>query len=121
MNGVLLGAAISIVLLIRQAAQPRVSELARIPGTTHYNDRARHPENERTPGVLVIRCESSLFYFNVEYVRERILEYLSARPDAIHLVVLFLGAVPRLDLAGAELIAELDRTFRGSGHRVPSG
>ena len=114
-NGVLLGAAISIVLLIRQAAQPRVSELARIPGTTHYNDRARHPENERTPGVLVIRCESSLFYFNVEYVRERVLEYLSARPDTIHLVVLFLGAVPRLDLAGAELITELDSTFRGRG------
>ena len=114
-NGVLLGAAISIVLLIRQAAQPRVTELARIPGTTHYNDRARHPENERTPGVLVVRCESSLFYFNVEYVRERVFEHLRARPDAIRLVVLFLGAVPRIDLAGAELIADLHRTFRGSG------
>jgi len=114
-NGVLLGAAISIVLLIRQAAQPRVTELARIPGTTHYNDRARHPENERTPGVLVVRCESSLFYFNVDYVRERIHEHLSARPDPIQLVVLFLGAVPRVDLAGAELVADLHRSLRGRG------
>src|SRR4029453_781083 len=32
-NGVLLGAAISIVLLLRQAATPRVTELGRIPGT----------------------------------------------------------------------------------------
>ncbi len=58
-NGVLLGAAISIVLLLRQAARPRVVELARVPGTTYFADRVRHPENEPIPGVLVVRCEVS--------------------------------------------------------------
>ena len=111
-NGVLLGAAISIVLLLRQAASPRVTELARIPGTTYFADRSRRPEHERTPGVFVVRCESSLFYFNVEYVRERLLALLAARPDAVRLVVFFLGAVPKIDLAGAELLSELQRTFR---------
>jgi len=111
-NGVLLGAAISIVLLLRQAASPRVTELARIPGTTYFADRSRRPEHERTPGVFVVRCESSLFYFNVEYVRERLLALLAARPDAVRLVVFFLGAVPKIDLAGAELLSELHRTFR---------
>jgi sulfate permease, SulP family len=114
-NGVLLGAAISIVLLLRQAARPRVTELARVPGTTYYADRSRHPENERTPGVLVIRGESALLYFNVEFVRERLLELLSARADPVRLVVFFLGTVPKIDLAGAELLAELHRTFRGRG------
>ena len=111
-NGVLLGAAISIVLLLRQAANPRVTELARIPGTTYFADRSRGPAHERTPGVFVVRCESSLFYFNVEYVRERLLALLAARPDAVRLVVFFLGAVPKIDLAGAELLSELQRTFR---------
>ena len=69
-NGVLLGAAISIVLLLRQAARPRVVELARVPGTAYFADRVRHPENEPIPGVLVIRCESALLYFNVR-VRPR--------------------------------------------------
>ena len=49
-NGVLLGAAISIVLLLRQAARPRVVELARVPGTAHFADRLRHPENEADSG-----------------------------------------------------------------------
>ena len=111
-NGVLLGAAISIVLLLRQAASPRVTELGRIPGTTYFADRSRRPEHERTPGVFVVRCESSLFYFNVEYVRERLLGLLAARPDAVRLVVFVLGAVPKIDLAGAELLSELQRTFR---------
>ncbi len=65
--------------------------------------------------MLVVRCESSLLYFNVEFVRERLSEILSARPDPPRLIVFFLGAVPRIDLAGAELLADLHHTFRTRG------
>ena len=114
-NGVLIGAAISIVLLLRQAANPRVTELARLPNTTLFSDRVRHAESETVPGVFVVRCESALLYFNVEYVRNRLFELLTARQDRIGLVVFYLGVVPRVDLAGAELLAELHRTFRERG------
>jgi high affinity sulfate transporter 1 len=114
-NGVLLGAAISIVLLLRQAARPRVTELARVRGTTYFADRSRQPDNETITGVLVVRCESALLYFNVDYVRERVFEILGRREDAIRLVVLFLGAVPKIDLAGGEVITDLHRTFRARG------
>jgi high affinity sulfate transporter 1 len=114
-NGVLLGAAISIVLLLRQAARPRVTELTRVPGTTYFANRSRHPDDERTAGVLVVRCESALLYFNVEYVRDQMSALLTARTDPVRLVVFFLGAVPAVDLAGAELIADLHRTLRARG------
>ncbi|MGE5816166.1 MAG: SulP family inorganic anion transporter [Acidobacteriota bacterium] len=106
-NGVLIGAGLSIVLLLRQAARPRVTELGRVPRTTYFADLSRHPENERTEGVLVVRCESALLYFNVDYVRDRIEELIRARADAVRLVSLFLGAVPSIDLAGAEFVASL--------------
>ena len=114
-NGVLLGAGISIALLLRQAAHPRVAELTRVPGTTYFADRSRQPDHARLDGVLVFRCESSLLYFNAEFVRERLTEILRARPEAVRLVVFFLGAVPKVDLAGAELLADLHRTFRARG------
>ena len=114
-NGVLLGAAISIVLLLRQAARPRVVELARVPGTTHFADRVRYPENEPVPGALVVRCESALLYFNAEFVRERLFELLSGRQGPVRLIVFFLGAVPKVDLAGAELLADLHKTLEARG------
>ena len=114
-NGVLLGAAISIVLLLRQASRPRVTELARVPGTAYFADRARHPENQRTEGVLVTRCESAIVYFNADNVRDRVLQLIEARPDPIRLVIFFLGSVPRVDLAGAELVASLHKTLLARG------
>jgi sulfate permease, SulP family len=114
-NGVLLGAAISIVLLLRQASRPRVVELARVPGTEYFADRVRHPENEPVSGVLVIRCEAALLYFNVEFVRERVLEMLSERQHPVRLIVFFLGLVPKVDLAGAELLADLHKTLQARG------
>lgn len=114
-NGVLLGAAISIVLLLRQAARPRVVEMGRIPGSSYFGDRSRNPENEQTPGVLVVRSESAIVYFNAEFVRERIMELLATRQDPVSLVVFFVGAVPRIDLAGADLLADLERVLRARG------
>jgi high affinity sulfate transporter 1 len=114
-NGVLLGAAISIVLLLRQAARPRVVELVRVPGSSIFADRAHYPNEPQIPGVLVVRCESSLLYFNVEYVRDRLFALLAARPDPIRLIVLYLGATPKVDLAGAELLADLHKTFGARG------
>jgi high affinity sulfate transporter 1 len=114
-NGVLIGAAISILLLLRQSASPRVVELGRIPGSRSFGDLTRDPGNERIRGVLVVRCESALLYFNVSHVGDRVRELLNARPDPVQLVVFALGAVPRIDLAGGELLVELDRTLEQRG------
>ena len=42
------------------------------PDTRDNNDTSdisRHPDNEMIPGLLLLRVESSLFYFNIENIR----------------------------------------------------
>ena len=114
-NGVLIGAGLSIVLLLRQGARPRVTELAPVAGTTHFADAVRHPENRPAVGVLVVRSESALLYFNVDHVRERLFQLLDSRKDEVRLVIFFLGSVPVVDLAGAELLSDLNRTLKARG------
>jgi high affinity sulfate transporter 1 len=114
-NGVLLGAGLSIVLLLRQGARPRVAELGRVGSTTAFADVARHPEHHAIANVLIVRIETALLYFNVDHVRDRVAQLLAARRDPIRLIVLYMGSVPRLDLAGAELVAELYRTYTTRG------
>jgi sulfate permease, SulP family len=60
LQGILLAALASIVLLLVRVSRPHVAFLGRIPGTNHYSDVDRHPENEPLPGVIVFRPEASL-------------------------------------------------------------
>lgn len=113
LRGVLIGAVLSILLLLRRASRPHVAVLGRVPGTALYGDVARNPENEQLPGVFVFRVDSALLYFNAEYAREAFLQALAARAPACRLAVWCLATTPNVDLAAAEMLeqlrAELDR------------
>jgi high affinity sulfate transporter 1 len=115
LNGVLLGVVFSLMLLLRRASRPRVTELGRVPGTNYFADIERHPENERIDDVLIVRNEGALLYFNVDHVRERVSALIAARQTPLHLVVFFMGNVPHVDLAGVEFLLELDDKCRKSG------
>ncbi len=114
LRGVLIGAVLSILILLRRASRPPTTELGRVPGTDYFADRIRNPENGREPGVFVFRSSGALLYFNVDHVRERFFELLGAFGEPRR-AVFFLGAVPLVDLAGAELLTELHRTLAARG------
>src|SRR4029077_3898329 len=115
LNGVLLGVALSIVLLIHRASRPRIIEVGRVPGTSYFADLARHPENERIRDVLVLRSEGALLYFNVDHVHDQLSALLHGRAAPPGLVVFFMGNVPYVDLAGAQLLADLHLTLLEDG------
>jgi high affinity sulfate transporter 1 len=115
LHGVLIGALVSLLLVIRRASRPRTAELGRVPGTEYFADLVRHPENEREEDVLVFRTEAALMYFNVEYVREKLEERLAARSPGVRLLVLFFGTVPAIDVAGLEFLEELEHGLEARG------
>jgi MFS superfamily sulfate permease-like transporter len=115
LRGVLIGAVLSVLLLLRRASRPRTTELGRVPGTHYFADVVRHSENERVGDVFAFRAEAALLYFNVEHVRDRFFELLDARGEGVRLAVFFLGTSPGIDLAGAEMLEELHEAMRARG------
>src|SRR5881409_2000316 len=113
LRGVLIGAIISLVQLLRAASRPHVALLGRIPGTSRFSDRERHPDNEPVPGALLVRVESSLLYFNAEHVRDTVAARLRAEPALPKLVLLDLSAAPRVDLQSAQALGELANDLTG--------
>jgi high affinity sulfate transporter 1 len=115
LKGVLLAAIVSMVLLIHRTARPHVARLGRVPGTHRYSDVARHPDNETVPGVLIVRVESSLLYFNVSHVREELRGHLAAAGRDLRLVVWDLSTSPYVDIAGGRLLGEMQRELAARG------
>jgi len=118
LRGVMIGAIISLVLLIRRASRPHVAFLGRVAGTRRFSDRERHPDNELTAGVLVFRPEASLLYFNMDHVRDTIAERVRAEATPPRLVVLDLSAAAYVDMHSAHMLAGLAEELSAAGGRV---
>jgi len=115
LRGVMIGAVISLVQLIRRASKPHVALLGRIPGTRRFSDRERHPNNELIPDVMIFRPESSLVYFNVDHVRDSIADRVDAASPQPRLVVIDLSAAPHVDLQSAHTLAGLADELTAKG------
>jgi high affinity sulfate transporter 1 len=118
LHGVLIGAFISLIQLLRQASRPHVAFLGRIPGTRRFSDRERHPDNELIPDILIFRPEASLIYFNVDHVRDTIAQRAMAGTAPPRAVILDLSAAPRVDLQSAHTLAGLADELRAVGIRM---
>jgi len=108
LNGILLAAAASVLLLLMRASQPHVAFLGRLPGTALYSDLERNPQNEPLPGVIAFRPEASLTYVNADVVLDAVLRRLEAAgPASIRVVVCDLSASPYVDLSGSRALHEM--------------
>jgi high affinity sulfate transporter 1 len=114
LQGVLIAVIVSLIMLLATAARPHVAVLGRIPGTARFSDLARHPDNESVPGVLVIRVEASLLYFNVEHAREQIWLHVNLN-KGLQLLVVDLSNSPYVDVAGAKMLAALHQDLLKRG------
>jgi SulP family sulfate permease len=115
LRGVLNGAVLSILLLLRRGSRPNTVELGRVSGTTRFAGLRDSPERTRVPGAFAFRSDGALLYFNAEYVRDQFAAALAAREDTIRTAVFYLGSVPSIDLAGADMLLDLQRSLATRG------
>jgi high affinity sulfate transporter 1 len=114
LQGILLAAIASILLLLARASQPNVAVLGRLPGTGRYADSARNPEVEPLAGIVAFRPEAALLYINAETVLETVLARVGATPD-VKAVVCGLSSSPFIDLAGAKMLHDLHGELASRG------
>ena len=115
LQGILLAALASILLLLARVSRPHVAFLGRVPGTNSYSDLDRHPENEPLAGVIAFRPEASLIYVNADSVLDSVLDRLYAADPPVRLAVCDLSAAPYIDLAGSRMLRELHAELSGRG------
>jgi len=120
LQGVVIAALVSLIIIIKHASTPHIAFLGRIPGTNRYSDIQRHPDNELLPGVLLFRVESALLYFNISNIYHTLWEKISSSGPELKVVIFDLSTSAYVDSSGARLIKRLylDLEKRGIALKV---
>jgi anti-anti-sigma factor len=85
--GVMIGIGLSLLWLVAVTTRPRLPSLARESGTQVFRDAADHPEDELTPGVVVLRLDGGLFFATADALDDRVRELIQTTPDVSGLVL----------------------------------
>jgi MFS superfamily sulfate permease-like transporter len=105
-------------MLLARVSRPHVAFLGRIPGTQRFSDLARHADNEVVPGVVIVRVEAALVYFNAGYVSEAVRHRVHSEATPVQLVVWDLSSSPYVDVAGARMLADLEAAWASQGMQL---
>jgi MFS superfamily sulfate permease-like transporter len=111
LHGLLVAIAVSLFIMLRELSVPRIAWLGRLGHGHDYVDLERHPEAEATPGILIARPESLLFFANVERILAAVVAKAAAT-QPLRVVILSLEESSDLDGTSVEALRDFARTLR---------
>jgi SulP family sulfate permease len=114
-NGIMVGAGLAIVLYLYRTMKPRVAILGRHPDGSLRDVKVHNlPVSEN---IIAMRYDGSLYFANVPYFEDTVLEAVANNPQAKHLLIVADG-INQLDASGDEVIHHVVERLRSSGIRV---
>jgi SulP family sulfate permease len=96
--------------------KPRVAQLGRFKDGT-LRDIKVNPDLPTSPHIIAMRFDGSLYFANVSYFEDTVLELIAAKPDAKYLLVVG-DAINQLDASGEEVVHHLVERLRENGMEV---
>ena len=112
MTGLFFAVLLSLVMLLYRASRPYIAILGKRP-SGEYSDADRHPDAQPIPGLVMLRLDAPLYFFNANVARTQILAQTTVEtpPQA---ALLDLGASADLDIGTSDMLRDLTNDLRQS-------
>ena len=111
--GLVSGVTVSLVLFLYRTTRPHIAEVGLVPGTEYFRNVLRH-QVLRSPGVLSLRVDESLYFANARALEDHINEAVAQHPELTH-VVLQCSAINDIDASALESLEAIENRLRASG------
>jgi sulfate permease, SulP family len=113
-QGILLGAAFSLLVFIWRSAYPHVARLGWLARERVFRNVERYPEVELVSGVVILRVDASLYFANMAFLESWLRAAAAERAD-VRTIVLDFSGVNDMDAVAVETLEELIADFRVQG------
>ncbi|PYI38052.1 sodium-independent anion transporter [Arthrobacter psychrolactophilus] len=115
LGGLFLAFVLSLVNLVRRAANPSIDVLKGEDDPTVSLTEGAAEIRRTAPGIAVVRMAAPIFFANGTVLADRIMELRNPTYGELHVVVLDLEAVSDIDVTGAEALAGIIARLQRDG------
>ena len=107
LRGVLIAIVAAGVYLLARVSRPSDALLGCVPGREGFYKLHREPRATAVPGLAIYLVQSSLVFFNIDYVRDRIRWIVDRLPQSTLWFILDAEAVTTIDSTAAAVLGEI--------------
>lgn len=107
LRGLLIAIVATVVYLLARVSRPSDALLGCIPGQDGFYKLHREPRAKTVPGLAVYLVQSSLVFFNIDYVRDRIRWIVGRLPQSTRWFILDAQAITTIDTTAAAVLGEI--------------
>jgi SulP family sulfate permease len=110
MTGLMLAVFLSVVMLLYRASRPYIAILGQRPNG-EFSDADRHADAQPVPGLVMLRLDAPLYFFNANVARTQILAQTGSEAPP-QVILLDLGASADLDIGTTDMLRDLCSDLR---------
>lgn len=105
-HAVLIAFMLSMIDLLRRAAQPATAVIVGVPGKDYFVAASCYPEASPIPGLLIYRFSSPLIFPNAEFFKKQIQDLVETSNPPVKWFVLDAEAISDIDVTGSEALEQ---------------
>jgi len=114
-HAILFAVALSVLRFVRLVSRPKLEILGEVQGFPGFHSIERHPGAMTTPGLMLIRFNAPIVFFNSPYFKRSVIAAADAAGGALKWLVLDLIPITLIDATGLYTAAEVADTLRERG------
>jgi SulP family sulfate permease len=115
LQGIALGVALSLLMLIYRTSHPRGAVLGQLPGTEAYRDVKRHPEALTYPGLLIWRAGGDLFFASIGHLDQGLKAALATHRPPARQLLLDADSVNFIDTSACDAVLNFIKELQSQG------
>jgi sulfate permease, SulP family len=116
-QGIIIGAFFALLAFIRRTAYPNITELGYVEEEEAYLDLRRFPEARTYPEALIVRFEADLYFANISFLEEWLIEKTAERPELKWIVINCRG-INSIDETAIMGLEDLISNYRSRGIEI---
>ena len=114
-EGILIGALLSLLLMVIRTSKPHYAVLAKVSGTNYYKNVSRFETDTKIDDdILIIRFDAQLFFGNRDYFRKIIFEEMEKKPNLKGFILVARG-ITYIDSSGLSTLGAMIKSFQQKG------
>ena len=114
-HAILFVVVLATLRFVRLVARPKVEILGQVQGLPGLHSVERHPGAATIPGLLVLRFNAPIVFFNAPYFKRELLAAVQAAGPSLRWVVLDMLPITVIDATGLQVAQEIAEELEGRG------